>query len=81
MHPTVIGWGALGAVLVLAGWLVHRRRFDRYRASDPIRLDDDLVRRIERDGVVDLDDPTDPEEVAAEEERFWSESWDRPEEW
>lgn len=70
-----------GAALLIAGGLLYRRRLRDYRASSPTRLDDDLVRRIEQDGAVELDEPTDPEEVREEEERFWSETWDRPEEW
>jgi len=73
--------GILGAALALIGWLAHRRRFGRYTADSRTSLDDDLIRRIERDGRIELDEPIDRDEVRAEEERFWSETWDRPDEW
>lgn len=69
----------IGALLVVFGWVIHRRRLQRYTGSDRDRLDDDLVRRIEQTGRVELDDPLDHDEVREEEERFWDESWDRPE--
>lgn len=73
------GIGAAGALLAFAGWLLYRRRLRRYTEADTA-LDDALIRRIEREGRVEVEDPTDQDEVRAEEERFWGETWDRPEE-
>ena len=81
MSATALGLGTLFAGLVLTAGLLYRRRLRRYRAQDPTGLDDDLIREIEHHGSIRLDDPTDPDEVREEEERFWSESWDRPDEW
>ena len=65
--------------LVVAGAAVlNRRRIRDYIEGST--LDDDMIRRIEQDGSVDLDDPIDMDEVRLEEERFWSETWDVPDE-
>lgn len=82
MHaPVVVVSMVAGVGLLLVGAVLYRRRLRRYRAAPPTTLDDDLVRRIEMEGSIELDDPTDRDQVRQEEERFWSESWDRPEEW
>ena len=65
--------------LVAAGAAVlTRRRIRDYIAGS--RLDDDMIRRIENEGSVELDDPIDLDQVRQEEERFWSETWDVPDE-
>ena len=66
--------------LAVAGAAVLNRRRIREYIDGRSALDDDMIRRIEQDGSVDLDDPIDMDEVRLEEERFWSETWDVPDE-
>lgn len=71
------GWiFALGALLVAVAGLGVRRRLQRLKDSD---LSDGAIRRIESTGRLEVDEPLDLDEAAAEEERFWDESWDEPE--
>jgi len=67
------------AFLAAAAVVVNRRRIRDY-FDGRSHLDDDMIRRIERDGSIDIEDPLDLEQVREEEERFWSETWDVPEE-
>ena len=78
----ILFWIVLAGLLVAAGFSVHQRRRDAL-ASPPPRLDDEAVRRILETGqlAVDEDEPLDLAEIEEEEERFWSESWEEPEEW
>jgi hypothetical protein len=73
-------WTGLGALVVIGG-LAVRRRIDASRGR-PV-LDDDAVRRIVDTGrlSVDEDPPLDIDEIEEAEDRFWSESWDEPEDW
>lgn len=75
-------WFAFGALAVLGG-LEVRRKARTSRHEDPASLDDDAIRRIMDTGAltVDEDPPLDMEEIEEEEERFWSERWDEPDEW
>ena len=71
------GWlFAAGAILVAGGWWMNRRRLRSLRDRG---LSDGDIRRIEASGRVERDEPLDLDEAAAEEERFWSETWDEPE--
>lgn len=78
----VLFWIMLAGLAVAAGFSVHARRRDAL-VSPPPALDDDAVRRILETGElsVDEDEPLDLAEIEEEEERFWSESWDEPDEW
>jgi hypothetical protein len=67
---------SLAALLVLIGWLGYRRRLEELRGSS---LTDDDIREIEARGRLPRGEPLDLEEAAEEEERFWGESWDEPE--
>ena len=67
------------AFLAAAAVVVNRRRIREYFDGRG-HLDDDMIRRIEQDGSIDIEDPLDLEQVREEEERFWSETWDVPEE-
>ena len=67
------------AFLAAAAVIVSRRRIRDY-FDGRSHLDDDMIRRIEQDGSIDIEDPLDLEHVREEEERFWSETWDVPEE-
>ena len=67
------------ALVTAAAALLTRRRIRDY-VEGRSRLDDDMIRRIEEQGSLELEDPTDMEEVRLEEERFWNETWDLPDE-
>lgn len=75
-------WGALAALVALAG-VRHlvRLRAGRARGGAP-RVDDDALRRILETGSLPApdDDRLDMDAAARAEEEFWSESWDEPEE-
>jgi hypothetical protein len=73
-------FGLILASLALAACVVCLRRLRAVTAAP--RLTDDMVRRIEEEGVLraEEDEPLDLHEISDEEERFWSESWDEPEE-
>jgi len=75
-------WGGLTALLVYAGLRLRVRLHRRFAGDDP-RVDDDAVRTILETGrlVTTEDEPLDLEEIEEEERRFWSESWDEPDEW
>lgn len=75
-------WFALGALAVLGG-LEVRRKTRASRLEDRASLDDDAIRRIMETGALDVDEdpPLDMDEIEDEEERFWAERWDEPEEW
>lgn len=69
------------AVLVLvAGILARVRTVRTIRKEERPLLDDDALRRIMEEGVLQVDDdddePLDPEEIEREEERFWDQHWD-----
>ncbi len=82
MFSSVFIYLAIVFLAVVVGWL-GRRRLRRHIGADRPRLGDDDVRRILREGrlEIELDEPLDPEEIEREEERFWSETWDEPEEY
>ncbi len=71
---------ALAVLVAVAGWT--RRR--RLRAQTRAGVTDDIVRQIETLGHVDAEDvePVDLEGARAEEDEFWAQTWDEPdEEW
>jgi len=74
-------WAALAALTVAAGWSLYERR-RRLSGRGPV-VDDEAIRRILDTGElhVDEDEPLDLAEIDAEEERFWSETWDEPDDW
>lgn len=74
------------ALLVVLGWLRIRARLGKGRwEAEPPSLDEEDLRRIEREGRLETgeepDEPLDLDEVEREERRFWEQHWDRPEEW
>lgn len=72
---------ALSILAIVAGVAYVRRLWRLKRERGP-ELDDDMIRRIEETGRVEVDDPLDMEEIRREEERFWSDSpWEEPEQW
>jgi hypothetical protein len=74
---------SLGFALMLTVVVVlHYRRRAASSAQDSL-LTDDMIRQIEQQGRLDLEDeePLDLDEIRELEEQFWEESWDEPEEW
>lgn len=69
--------------LVAASGVRMRARLLQRRGRTMPVVDDEAVRRILREGVLEADgeSPLDLDEIEDEERRFWSERWDEPEEW
>jgi hypothetical protein len=69
--------GLVGA----SGLRLRGRLRARLTRSVPV-VDDQAVSQILESGVLvaDEEEPSDPSEIDEEERRFWSESWDEPEE-
>ena len=71
----------LALIVLAAGLIALLRETLRWRRRGP-GLDDDLIRQIEEEGWVNVEDededPLDWEEIRREEDRFWDEErWDR----
>lgn len=68
------------AFLVLAVGILVRLEIRGRRGSGSVpEVTDDLVREIEREGRVEGEEPLDYDHIREEEDRFWNETWDRPE--
>ena len=69
---------ALAVLVALAGWRVRHRLRHQTRS----RVTDEIVRQIETVGRVDAEDvePLDLKRAQAEEDEFWAQTWDKPEE-
>jgi len=69
---------ALAALVAVAGWKVRHRLRRQARSG----VTDEVVHQIEMLGRVDAEDvdPLDMERVRAEEDEFWAQTWDEPEE-
>ena len=74
-------WFFLGALVGYA-WISMRRKLKRVIEVPPPRIDEDDVRRIEEEGVLRTDhpEPLDLKQISREEDEFWDETWDEPEE-
>lgn len=74
-------WTLLSTLVVAAGLKTHAHRRAVLAAALP-SIDDDAVRAIVETGAlsIEVDEPLDLREIGEEEERFWSERWDEPEE-
>lgn len=74
-------WFFLVALVVYA-WFSTRRRIKRSIEVSPPLIDADDIRRIEEVGSILTDDPEplDLEQIGKEEDEFWKETWDEPEE-
>ena len=68
---------ALAVLVAVAGWRVR----DRLRHKARSGMADEIVHQIETLGRVDAEDvePLDLEEARAEEDEFWAQTWDEPE--
>lgn len=75
-----VGFGVLAAV---AAAIAIGRRRRRLRPPRTGWLTDAMVRDIVEHGRIEADTETPPpldlEEIRREEDRFWAETWDRPE--
>ena len=69
---------ALAVLVAVAGWRVRHRLRHQTRSG----VTDEIVHQIETLGRVDAEDvePVDMERVRAEEDEFWAQTWDEPEE-
>jgi len=79
----VVLWLALTCLIVVSAVRLHMRHRELTASSIP-RVDDDAIQAILETGelTIDEDEPLDLHEIDESEERFWSESWDEPdEEW
>jgi hypothetical protein len=77
----VVLWLALTGLMVLAAIRLHVRHKELAASSLP-QVDDDAIHEILETGeLTDDDEPLDLHEIGESEERFWSESWDEPDEW
>jgi hypothetical protein len=75
-------FGIFLAVLALAGGLIYRRRLAGLGTRNG-PLTDDMIRRIEEEGRLPMDDEEDAldmKHIREEEERFLDETWDEPDE-
>jgi len=72
----------LVGLVAASGLRLRARLLRRPGGTGPV-VDDEAVRRILEEGVleVDVEPPLDLDEIEDEERRFWSEHWDEPEEW
>lgn len=76
-----MAFGVLTALLALAGGLIYRSRLGRMGGRNE-SLTDDMIRRIEEHGALDVDDDAlDMHHIRQEEERFFEETWDEPDEY
>ena len=68
-------------VLTVVAVVVRFLRSQSQASRDSVT--DDMVRQIERQGTLRVEDhePIDMNDVRAEEDAFWSETWDEPEEY
>ena len=77
-----MGFALLLGLLAIVAAAVYRFRLRRYRcARTDLHVDDEMIRRIEHEGAIEIDEPIDLDHVREEEQRFWEEVWDDPEEW
>ncbi len=70
--------GALAVLAAAVGWKVRHRLRRQTRSG----VTDEIVHQIETLGRVDAEDvePVDLERARAEEDDFWAQTWDEPEE-
>jgi len=76
----LVFWAGLTVLVVTAG--VSLRLRDRAGKSMPI-VNDAAVEEILATGALikDEDSPLDIEQIDDEEHKFWSQTWDEPDEW
>ena len=74
-------WAFLGALVAYA-WISMRLKIKRSIEVRPPRLDELAIRRIEEEGALFTEDPEplDLKQISREEDDFWKETWDEPDE-
>jgi hypothetical protein len=75
-------WAGLAVLAFAAGVSLRTKLRDHISATLPV-IDDAAVEEILRSGIVTTseDEPLDLGDIDEEEQKFWSESWDEPDEW
>jgi hypothetical protein len=75
-------WAGLTVLVFAAGISLRTRLRERIGNTMPV-VDDEAVEEILQRGVLrtNEDEPLDLREIDDEERKFWSESWDEPDEW
>ena len=75
-------WAGLTVLAFGAGVSLRTKLRDRISGTLPV-IDDAAVEEILRSGTVTTseDEPLDLGDIDEEEQKFWSESWDEPDEW
>ena len=75
-------WAGLAVLAFAAGVSLRTKLRDRISGTLPV-IDDATVEEILRSGTVATseDEPLDLGDIDEEEQKFWSESWDEPDEW
>lgn len=74
-------WLVLATLIVAAAVRMHVRRRELMASPIP-RVDDAAIDTILNTGELRVEDePLDLTEIDQSEQRFWSESWEEPEEW
>ena len=75
-------WAGLTVLALAAGVSLRTRLRERIDAPRP-GIDDEAVEEILQSGtiVTSEDEPLDLGDIDEEERKFWSESWNEPDEW
>ncbi len=78
----LVFWAGLTILAVTAGVSLRMRLRDRVGKSMPI-VNDAAVEEILATGalITDENSPLDIEQIDDEEHKFWSHTWDEPDEW
>ncbi|MCH7533262.1 MAG: hypothetical protein IIB36_16115 [Gemmatimonadetes bacterium] len=78
----LVFWTGLVLLAFAAGISLRLRLREHLRPRIPV-VDDEALDAILITGTLtaDEDEPLDIREIDEEERKFWSESWDEPEEW
>ncbi len=79
---SLVVWTAVTALVVVSAVLLRLRLRKRLGRRSP-EVDDTAVRTILETGALEdgVPEPLDLDDIDEQERRFWSESWDEPEEW
>ena len=74
-------WTTITILVMAAALRMYMRRKELFSSDVPV-LDENAIQTILEIAEIstDEDEPLDLEEIDEEEERFWRESWDEPEE-
>ena len=78
----LIFWAGLTVLVVTAGVSLRMQLRDRVEKNRP-SVDDVAIEEILATGALttDEDSPLNIEQIDEEEQKFWSQTWDEPDEW